>query len=159
MASLGPFARKGLWAWVRGLLEKLITHLRLGSSRVFPLTVGETPRRYRQGLSQLGEPGCLPYGFLPLLLLIPVLSGEESASPTVATEVPWLGPRPLSTWGKVSALPALIPSMRERGLGLPAWEWMCWISFLPQTWWSPAVVRWKLVLYDICSVPENLWTT
>ena len=22
----------------------------------------------------------------------------------------------------------------------------CWISFLPQTWWSPAVVGWKLVI-------------
>ena len=24
----------------------------------------------------------------------------------------------------------------------------CWISFLPHTWWSPAVVGWKLVLYQ-----------
>ena len=38
-AKLGSLARMDLWAWVKGLLDKLITHFRLGSSSVLP--VGE----------------------------------------------------------------------------------------------------------------------
>ena len=35
--KLGPLASTDLWAWVKGFLDKLITHFRLGSSNVFPL--------------------------------------------------------------------------------------------------------------------------
>ena len=50
-AKLGPLARTDLWAGVKGLLERLMTHLGLGSS--------------------LEEPwGCLAGGLVELLFII-----------------------------------------------------------------------------------------
>ena len=36
-AKLGPLARTDLCAWVKGLLDKLMTHVGLGSSKEDPL--------------------------------------------------------------------------------------------------------------------------
>ena len=51
-AKLGPLASTDLWAWVRGLLDKLIPHFRLGFSSVLPL---EEP----QGVLALALTACL----------------------------------------------------------------------------------------------------
>ena len=104
----------------------LITHLCLGSSRVFSLWLeGEPLEGMDWACPSWGRWGACPLGLCPCSPVIPVVSfGEEVAFPTVAHEVLWLVLRLWSAWGGVPTMSALLPSIWGRGLVLPACKWM-----------------------------------
>ena len=139
-AKLGPLARTDLCAGVKGLLERLITHLGLGSS-------GEDPCRNLLGGWVVGllpqVPGlsaweavlfpweaqrdlCLP-DLLPLLpdwpnwKELPAWEAGEAAglSPSLGEGGVTSLPATLETWGELLASP--------KGRWTPAWEITAWL--------------------------------
>ena len=72
-AKLGPLARTDLWAGVKGLLERLMAHLGLGSSLEEPWCglLGDVGGVVfpGDGVILLGRPGCPVPGGMPMALL------------------------------------------------------------------------------------------
>ena len=77
--KLFPLASKDLWIWVRGLLDKLMTHLSLGSSSVFSHLWGEN--FWKTGGACLGRTTTRCLGS----------AGSVELSTCTACIPPWLG--------------------------------------------------------------------
>ena len=155
-AKLGPLARTDLWAGVKGLLERLMTHLGLGSSLedlgvaywgvVVRLSSQEIVLFSREALGAL----CLEECLWPCLTdLVGMLNwpawGELLPSLWEGWAVAWGLLLPLLGGRRAVAWEELLPSLEGR------WA-IAWEELLP----SPKG-RWAVARGELLPLPEGRW--